>query len=158
SAWVWPPVLHGIQPGDQQVIYAEIPEDKPFEVELEGPVKTVRQTIPTGPVERPLLERAMVNAEIRRMMDDRSASADEGVREQLKQRIIAMSTKYRVLSDFTGLLILETDADYARFKIDRTALADILTVGPTGVELLDRNRAAAAKQVAVEAPPAPPEE
>ena len=33
-----------------------------------------------------------------------------------------------MLSAYTALLVLETDADYARFHIDRNALADILTV------------------------------
>ena len=142
SAWVWPAVLDGVQPGDQTVIYADLPEDKPFEVVLGGTVKPSRQTLITRTAEAPLLERALVNAEIRRLMDQLQGSTDDARREGIKQHVIALSTKYRVLSDFTGLLILETDADYARFKIDRQALAEILTVGPVGVELLDRTRAA----------------
>ena len=152
SAWVWPSVLNGVQPGDQAVVYAAIPEAAPFEVDLEGLGASSRQTIQTGVVERPLIERAMVSAELQRLTAERSAALDEGTRESLRQRIIAVSTKHRVLSDFTGLLILETDEDYARFHIDRQALADILTVGPTGVDLLDRNKP---KVVAMEAAPAP---
>ena len=47
--------------------------------------------------------------------------------------------KYRVLCPFTSLLVLETEQDYARFGIERRALADILTVGPSGVALLHRS-------------------
>ena len=36
-----------------------------------------------------------------------------------------------MLCPFTSLLVLETEQDYARFGIERRALADILTVGPT---------------------------
>src|SRR4029078_1447144 len=96
--------------------------------------------ITTGTVEQPLLERALVNAEIQRKLLDRSATKDEKARDLLKAQVIALSTKFRVLSDFTGLLILETDQDYARFNIDRNALSNILTVGGSGIELLDRAR------------------
>jgi Vault protein inter-alpha-trypsin domain len=155
SAWVWPRVLNGVQPGDQVVVYASIPEDRPFEVALQGPVSS-RQTIRTGAVERPLIERAMVSAEIQRLSAERSAAPDDETREGLRQRIIALSTKHRVLSDDTALLVLETEQDYARFKIDRQALADILTVGPTGVELLDRNKPKmVAAEIAEAAPPSP---
>jgi hypothetical protein len=152
SAWVWPKVIDGVQPGDQRVIYADLPPEAPFEVELAGSMTAARRTVTTGGVERPMLERAMVSAEIRRLMDDRGASTDDAERARIKQQITELSTRYRVLSDFTGLLILETDADYERFHIDRQALADILTVGPAGVELLNRNKPAAL-QVAAEAPP-----
>ena len=34
--------------------------------------------------------------------------------------------------------MLETEQDYARFGIERRALADILTVGPRGIALIHR--------------------
>ncbi len=141
SAWVWPSTLDGVQAGNPTVIYADIPEDKPFEVVLGGAAQATRQTLAVRSAEAPMLERALVNAEIRRLMDELHATGDDARRDLLKQRVIGLSTRYRVLSDFTGLLILETEQDYARFKIDRQALAEILTVGPTGVELLNRTRA-----------------
>lgn len=42
-----------------------------------------------------------------------------------------------MLSQLTGLLVLETEADYRRFGIERNALADI-TVGERGIEVLRR--------------------
>ena len=56
----------------------------------------------------------------------------------MRKQIIKLSTKHRVLSDYTALLVLETENDYARYGIKRTALADILVVGASGVELLQR--------------------
>src|SRR5207302_1939273 len=78
------------------------------------------------------------------------------LREALKHQIVDLSTRFRVLSDFTALLVLETEADYARFHIDRRALSDILTVGPTGIEVLDRRRQPVeiARPTVVNLPPA----
>ena len=45
-----------------------------------------------------------------------------------------------MLSDYTALLVLETEYDYQRFGIDRNALAEILTVGPGGITTIDRRR------------------
>src|SRR5439155_23040593 len=52
----------------------------------------------------------------------------------------------------TSMLVLESDADYARYGIDRTALAEILAIGPSGVELV--HRAPAPVQIAAPQPPA----
>src|SRR5262249_820406 len=57
-----------------------------------------------------------------------------------KTEIVRLSTTYRVLSPYTSLLVLETENDYARYKIDRKALADILTV--EGTRLARRKRGA----------------
>lgn len=153
SAWVWPSVIEGVLPGDQTLVYTSLPAEAPFTVELGGSIKVPPITVKTSGVEKPLLERAMVNAEIQRKMSDRSATTDPKAREEIKQQIILLSTKYRVLSDFTALLVLETDADYARFKIDRRALADILTVGGAGIEVVDRRPKPPAQVAAAEPPP-----
>jgi len=39
----------------------------------------------------------------------------------LEQRIVALSTQQRVVSDLTALLVLETEADYRRFGIEQNA-------------------------------------
>jgi tetratricopeptide (TPR) repeat protein len=75
-------------------------------------------------------------------MAEHGSLSDPNARALKKAHIIQLSTKYRVLSDFTGLLVLDTDEDYARFNIDRTALADIMVVGPSGIDLLGRSRPA----------------
>jgi hypothetical protein len=140
SQWTWPAELPAMQPGDQAIVYAMLPKHLPFEVELaRGEVKE-KQSVRFVTVERPLLERGAVNAQIRRLMAEHGALSDPSARQAQKDHIINLSTKYRVLSDFTGLLILDTDADYARFNIDRTALADIMVVGASGIELLGRSR------------------
>ncbi|MFO0634241.1 MAG: hypothetical protein U0168_15445 [Nannocystaceae bacterium] len=64
-----------------------------------------------------------------------------------------MSVRERVLSEFTALLVLETEADYARFGIDRKALADILAIGKDGVELRRRDAAPLSRGGALPEPP-----
>jgi tetratricopeptide (TPR) repeat protein len=146
SAWAWPAQLDGVQQGDQVLVYADLPRGQPFEVVLEAPGgKAERQAIRVAEAPRPLLQRAVMGARIRKLMHQRDtlAEKDEDLREGLRRQIIELSTRHRVLSDFTALLILETEADYARFRIDRRALSDILTVGPGGIDVIDRKKGGA---------------
>jgi tetratricopeptide (TPR) repeat protein len=69
---------------------------------------------------------------------DALGGGDGDLGEALRKQAIELSTRYRVLCPFTALLVLETEADYARFGIERKALSDILTVGPEGITALSR--------------------
>ena len=139
AGWVWPDRLDGVQPGDQVLVYADLPARRPFEVVLSG-ARTLRQELATVEAAGPLLERAWVGARIQRLEHQRDtlAAGDGDLRSALRREIVDLSVKHRVLSDYTALLVLETEQDYARFNIDRRALTDILTVGPTGVDVLRR--------------------
>ncbi|MBL9103942.1 MAG: hypothetical protein JNL82_23565 [Myxococcales bacterium] len=143
ATWVWPQKLDAVQPGDQFLVFADLPADKPMRVELGDKGEDVRE-VPLGTSSRPLLERAWIRASIERLMAalGEEANASPEAKAGIKQQIIEMSTKYRVLSDFTALLVLETEWDYQRFGIARTAMADILTVGPEGIAVVDRSRPA----------------
>ena len=128
----------------------DAPDGKPFEVTLTDKAQRVEsRPVVTVEVARPLLERSWIGARIQRLSHQRDtvAASDPDLRSALVHQIVDISTKHRVLSDYTALLILETEQDYARFRIDRRALSDILTVGPTGIELLHRKTAAVAPPV-----------
>lgn len=163
AMWAWPRTLDGVQPGDEFLVFARINQGaldggKGLGVGLTGGL-TQALEVPLTPVAQPLLVRATINAEIARlaaMRDEIPASAKDASaqRDKLKNEIIALSTRYRVLSDYTALLVLETERDYARFGIERTALADILTVGERGIELFHREQPYVA--VAKPEPPPPP--
>ena len=142
AGWVWPETIEGAQPGDETLVFADLPAGAAMKVVIEGSER-IETAVPTVAVERPLLERAWVRAQISRLQAQRSSlpETDKDARAGLQKTIVDLSTKYRVLSDFTALLVLETEWDYQRFHIDRNALADILSVGPTGVELLNRKSA-----------------
>jgi hypothetical protein len=139
ATWVWPEYLAAVQPGDQFLVFADLPADKPMRVELGDKADDVRE-VPLTTSSRPLLERAWVRASIARLDGMVGAAENDAAKADLKRQITEMSTRFRVLSDYTALLVLETDWDYQRFGISRTALADILTIGPTGITTVDRNR------------------
>jgi len=141
AEWVWPRTLDGVQPGDEVLVYAQLPPEADFVVSLGG--AALAEASPTLSVAPgPLLGRAHAEARIAALQMELSAlaSTDEtqSKRKSIKERIIQLSTQHRVLSDHTALLVLETEADYARFNIPRNALTDILTVGPSGVDLMHR--------------------
>ncbi len=136
ASWVWPTRLDGVQSGDTVLVYADLQGSEPVRVLLDaqpiGPLEL-------GPAERPLLERAWIKARIEKLEELRARPDTDGdVREGLQKQVIDLSVKHRVLCPYTALLVLETEADYARFNIDRRALADILTVGVGGLEVLHR--------------------
>jgi hypothetical protein len=139
AEWVWPDTIEGAQPGDELLVYADLPESAAMKVVLTG-THAIEVDRRRHPVERPLLERAWIGARIERLTRQRSElppPTSDG-RDGLHKQIIELSTKHRVLSDFTALLVLETEWDYQRFSIDRNALTDIMTVGLAGVELMNR--------------------
>ena len=143
ASWVWPARLDGLQPGDQAFVYALMKKGAPvakLSVSLGGGVKQTLD-LPAIQVEKPLLERAAANAEIARLTATRDAlpADDASRRADLERQIVKISTTFRVVSDFTALLVLESDSDYARFGIDRRALADVLTIGNRGLTLLHRS-------------------
>lgn len=137
ARWVYPAMLDGVQAGDEAFIYADVPEGQPVMISIDG--------APAAPLElrateRPLLERSFVRAKIESLLE---RQAKEGQDARITKEIIGLSTSHRVLSPHTSLLVLETEADYVRFKIDRRALSDILTVEDGRLAVLKRSGAPA---------------
>ncbi|MCC7112714.1 MAG: hypothetical protein IT382_25710, partial [Deltaproteobacteria bacterium] len=149
ASWVWPKRLDGVQAGDEVLIVAEIPKGVAApKVSIGGRAADLGAS---SSAPAPLLRRAWARAKIDRLVDAREREKDAKARAELADQIVTVSTAHRVLSPFTALLVLETEADYARFGIDRKALADILTVDERGLSLLHRSDV-----VVVKPPPAPP--
>ena len=124
---VWPTVLAGVQAGDAVLVYAQLPASAPFKVSVGGKALAIGDG-QLASIDRPLLERAWAKARIDSLQAQLDQADGAPQRAQLKKEIVEVSTKSRVLSSLTALLVLETEQDYARFNIDRRALADILTV------------------------------
>jgi len=137
AAWIWPETLDGVQPGDEALVYADLPAGRPLRLSLAGRPVALAEPAAT---ERHLLERAWAQARIERLLHQRESDLgnDPDLRKALALQVVEVSVRHRVLSPFTSLLVLETEADYARFGLDRRALADILTVGAGGLDVLAR--------------------
>ena len=119
ATWSWPRTLDGLQAGDEVMVYARVPAGNPVRVS----VGTQQFAPDLRSSERPLVERAWAQAKIQSLIEAPTEDA-----ASTKREIISLSTQHRVLSPHTSMLVLETDADYARFGIDRNATVDILTV------------------------------
>ncbi|MEZ4310054.1 MAG: VIT domain-containing protein [Polyangiaceae bacterium] len=127
--FVFPSRLEGVQPGDEALVFANVPADKPVRISVGG---GDWETPDLLRAERPLLERAWVGAKIQGLLE---RERREGSSDALSKQIVGLSTKFRVLSPRTALLVLENDRDYRRFQIDRTAFADILVTDGGQVSL-----------------------
>jgi tetratricopeptide (TPR) repeat protein len=137
AAWVWPDTLRGVQSGDDALVYASLPAGNPLVVELDG--ARVDGPIGWAEVDGPLVERAVAQADIARLTHLQAVTEDDSRQRELVDEIVAKSVKHRVLSDWTALLVLETEEDYARYGIDRAALADVIEVSDAGaLRVVDR--------------------
>ncbi len=140
--WVYPTRLDGLQPGNGVLLVARRrPGADPgrLTVDLSGPIQH-RIDIPLSPTEPALLERTAARARIRDLTEalarlDPRLEAEHG---RLRAEITRLSVAHRVVADTTALLVLETEQDYARFGLARNGLADILTVGQHGLEVIDK--------------------
>jgi tetratricopeptide (TPR) repeat protein len=137
ATWVEPRELLSLQPGDERLVFAELPVDQPVQIELASAGVQALETLETP---RPLLERAWARAKIEALTQELYGAGHGGEERKsaLASEIIALSTQHRVLSDLTALLVLEREADYQRFGIAQAALTSILRVSDEGIELWDR--------------------
>jgi cytochrome c-type biogenesis protein CcmH/NrfG len=137
ASWVYPAVLTNVQAGDERLVFAEIPADAPVQIELKGAGAEAFDTIETP---RPLLERAWSRARIAGLTAELNALRPDAHEERAarEKSIVELSIRQRVLSDYTALLVLESDGDYTRYGIKQDALSDILTVGDEGIQLSKR--------------------
>ena len=120
ATWAWPTKLDGVQAGDELSIYAEVPAGKPVKIVVDGaPAVTVEPRVTA----RPLVERVVAQAQIASMLERELTS-----HQDLKKEITAVAVRHRVLTPYTAMLVLETEEDYARFRIDRRAPPEVLAI------------------------------
>jgi hypothetical protein len=133
ATWVWPPNLAGVRPGDEVVIHGRRGggEAKPLRVTL-GNTAT---TLAPGAGTPALVQRAVAAAEIERIQ------AGAGVAEAASRRaeIERLGLAHRLITSETSLLVLESEAEYARFCLGRTGLGDVLTVERGAIAVIDRH-------------------
>ncbi|MCB9669608.1 MAG: hypothetical protein H6734_09085 [Alphaproteobacteria bacterium] len=125
AEWVWPQRVSGLQPGDSLTVYADLARSAALDLKLDGrSVGRLQEVTSDGP----LLVRASAQAEIGALLEEKGRAASAEERDAIIAEIVEVSTRNRVLSPHTALLVLETEDDYARFGIPRDALTDILVV------------------------------
>jgi hypothetical protein len=130
ARWVFPRTIDAAQAGDEVTVFVRGAPAQQLALTIAG----TRTTLSPVAVTPALLGRAVAGAEITEL-DARLAKATGDAATRLRAEIVQRSVAARVVSSQTSMLVLESDADYARYGIDRRALAQILAIGPTGVEL-----------------------
>jgi len=145
ATWVYPRHIPTARAGTHAMVYARMAQ----------PTQSVKITVNNGANTlavlagtEPLVERAVASAEINEMEAALAVSKGQDA-ETLRARIAKKSVASRVISSQTSLLVLESDADYARYGIDRKSLADVLVVGANGIERQGRTSPAMKQQIAL---------
>jgi Vault protein inter-alpha-trypsin domain len=138
AAWAWPTRLDGIQPGDEVLVYASRAKKRPattLEVRLSGaglPRQAHRVRLHPAAGGGALLLRAWARARIQWL------STVPRFSTAVARKIVDLSTRHRVLSDLTAMLVLETEQDYKRFNLTRRGLSNLLVVDEGGLRLQRR--------------------
>ncbi len=132
---VWPREVDGVQFGDQVLVYTDVPLDVPPRLTIGGRAVALGQL---READERLVGRSWARARIEALLD---RERRQGRSPKLRDQIVALSTRHRVLSPYTAFLVLETSADYERFGIRRDALADILTVSRGALTVVQRTPA-----------------
>ncbi|MGE0548104.1 MAG: VIT domain-containing protein [Kofleriaceae bacterium] len=148
ATWVFPRTIATARSSTRTMVYARLAKPaQSIEITVGG--RTHRVSAVAGVPA--LIERAVAVAELAELEQQllEPEIADK-TRADLRYRIATASVAHRVVSSQTAMLVLESEADYARYNIDRKALADILVVGPSGLEQTRR------KLVIAKTSPRPP--
>jgi outer membrane protein OmpA-like peptidoglycan-associated protein/uncharacterized protein YfaP (DUF2135 family) len=139
ASWVFPRKIASARAGTKVMVYARLAKPAAsIDVALAGIHRSERIAAASAP----LVERAIAGAELDELEAKlQTVKADEAT--AVRAAISAKSVATRVLSSETSMLVLESDGDYARYGIERKALADVLVIGASGVERQHRHDAPA---------------
>jgi Vault protein inter-alpha-trypsin domain/Carboxypeptidase regulatory-like domain len=149
AEWVYPATFDDVAPGTEVIAIARVKSGQEPAVTIatgSAAVVPAPSTVPQG--FEALFEREGYRAYIAHLADREASESESAVRAALAAERIKISVEHRVLIPETSMLVLESEADYQRFNLERRALAQILTIGATGVETL--------KRTAFVPPPPPP--
>jgi vault protein inter-alpha-trypsin-like protein len=144
AQWVYPRTIASARAGTSTMVFARLAKpSQSLDIVVGGKKRHIGMMAGT----EPLVQRAVGSAEI-----DELEAKLPAVKGQdatfLRAEIAQKSVATRVISSQTSLLVLESDSDYARYGIDRKALADVLVVGPNGSIVRTHRQAPPMQQIA----------
>ncbi|MDM8563443.1 hypothetical protein QUF54_08830, partial [Candidatus Marithioploca araucensis] len=136
STWFWPEKVEALQTNEPLIVFGELSSDQSSTINISvGDKKLSLTSKSANPI---LLKREWVRARLDKLLDMEDNAQNKDMKSAFHNEIINLSVKERVMSPYTSLLVLETEADYRRYKIDRRGLADILTIGVDGITVIKR--------------------
>ena len=121
AARVYPEELPNVPAGTQQILLGRyLPEgkDQAGEIIVTGtqggkPVRFSIEGVAQGRRAGQLVHPAALGADAPRQL------LEQGTSDAIKDEIIALSEEYQIITPYTSLLVLESDADRERFKVKR---------------------------------------
>lgn len=117
ASFVHPTSFSGLAAGDTAIVHVTL--DRP-RAALVLRVGDAEREVALAPRDNTLVARAVAGARIQRLEAQPQSEATH-------QEIVALSRKHRLLSSKTALIVLESEADYARFSIPRTREVEVVT-------------------------------
>ncbi len=121
TAMVYPQVLPNLVPGTQQILIGRyLPEgkDQTGEVVVSGVQDgkevryTAKATLPDGEQGNSFLPRLWARMHLDKLLEQPQTDA-------VRDDVIALSEEFGIITPYTSLLVLESDADRERFKVKR---------------------------------------
>jgi Ca-activated chloride channel family protein len=103
-------------------IYGRYAEPGPMVLTIRGDVggelfeRTVRVELPGDEADNPEIERMWAWHRVQRLLKDADRTGDRG---QVIDEIVRLGEGYSIVTEYTSFLVLENDAEYRRWKIDR---------------------------------------
>ncbi|MFN7986787.1 MAG: VIT domain-containing protein [Thermoanaerobaculia bacterium] len=142
AEWSFPSRFPDVAPGDELLVLSRLRPGAAGSARLRQGDRVLLRANGVAPLPSgsfgPLLAREAWTAYLAHLAERERAETSPGVREALANEQVKVSVERRILVPRTTLLVLETEEDYRRFGLDRRALAEILAVGATGIERVDR--------------------
>ncbi len=138
AKWIYPETAESVQSGDPVIVFGELGNagaDVSREILWNG---KVIENFTMMDAEELLLEREVTAARIQRLISLSETEQNEDASKGYQLQARELSIKHRIQSPYTSFLVLETEADYERFQISRNSITDIMTVGPSGIDVINR--------------------
>jgi Flp pilus assembly protein TadD len=117
AEWTFPSELRGVEPERVYAVFAKFAGAIPAHVQVGD------QRLPTcllDALHGDLLSHAWARTQIA-YLQQKQAGLSKTDRERVEQRILALSGRHRVLSEYTAWVVLESEQDYQRHGIERGA-------------------------------------
>ncbi len=89
AQWFWPREVTGLQPDEEVVIFAEVDQGRPFEIEYSGK----KISLAPEKTEPLLLKREWVKARLQKLLSEEKNAADKDMRNAFHNKIIKLSAE-----------------------------------------------------------------
>jgi tetratricopeptide (TPR) repeat protein len=132
AEWLYPTRVNDVAAGDEVLILGKVRAGEEIRIASNATMQRL------DPSFAPLLEREAYRAYLQYLAEREASEPTEGVRRALATEQVKISIEHRVVIPRTTMLVLESEWDYQRFNLPRTALADILTIDAGGITTVNR--------------------